>query len=284
MDKYNLILSILSGLLFSFIFTLIDWKSSLGIQLSWPLFLYLLLFILALYILFQLYDFFFARLHYTRSAADIQFPSVSQYFQTPGSKLTTSRTLGDFPPPYPNGWYVLLHQDELKKGDVLPMNVLGSQYVLWRDMAGKAHLFDSYCAHLGANLALGGVVKDNCLKCPFHGWEYDGEGNCNRIPYASEPNRFAKVKTYTILEQSQLIFFWYDVEQRDPYWYPPDYKEISDSQFTYHGRTEHYVYAHIQELPENGADVAHLNTLHSQISRLITHHWIATWEALGTHS
>jgi len=277
-------ISIFSGLFFSLLSSRLDWKYLFfDIDPLWIL-LYITLAGLTLKCLLLLYDFFFLPLRYSRSAGEIQFPGVADYFKQPGGKLTLSRTLGEFPPPFPNGWYVLLHQGELKNGGVMPMNVCGKQYVLWRDMSGKAHLFDSYCAHLGANLALGGRVIDNCLKCPFHGWEYDTEGNCNSIPYASEPNKFVKLKSYTILEQDQLIYYWHDAEKREPYWYPPEYKEISDGQFTYHGQTEHYVFAHIQELPENGADVAHLGELHKQLNHIIRHHWKATWEALGSNS
>lgn len=40
---------------------------------------------------------------------------------------------------------------------------VGRQFALWRDSQGKAHLFDAYCPHLGANLGFGGTVKDDCL-------------------------------------------------------------------------------------------------------------------------
>ena len=40
---------------------------------------------------------------------------------------------------------------------------------------GKVYALHSYCAHLGANLGIGGkVVNNKCIQCPFHGWLYDG--------------------------------------------------------------------------------------------------------------
>eukprot|EP00762_Andalucia_godoyi_P006715 ANDGO_06195.mRNA.1 Cholesterol 7-desaturase len=53
--------------------------------------------------------------------------------------------------------------------------------------------------------------------------------------------------------------------------------------FKFHGKLEHYVRAHIQELPENGPDVAHLNVLHTDflvriLSKLgFDHVWAAHW-------
>ena len=45
-------------------------------------------------------------------------------------------------------------------------------------------MVDAYCAHLGAHLGVGGKVEGECIRCPFHGWRYDGEsGKCTEIPY-----------------------------------------------------------------------------------------------------
>lgn len=38
--------------------------------------------------------------------------------------------------------------------------------------------------------------------------------------------------------------------------------EIINGEWEYKGRTEHEINCHIQEIPENGADIAHLNYLH----------------------
>jgi len=56
---------------------------------------------------------------------------------------------------------------------------------------------------------------------------------------------------------------------------------MQSTEWTYHGRTEHHITAHIQEIPENGSDVAHLNILHSQAawSKLLKHHWTGSWKA-----
>ena len=41
--------------------------------------------------------------------------------------------------------------------------------VVFRGDDKKACTLDASCPHLGANLGVGGVVKDNCVVCPFHG-------------------------------------------------------------------------------------------------------------------
>ena len=46
-------------------------------------------------------------------------------------------------------------------------------------------MLDAFCPHMGAHLGFGGEVVGNSIKCPFHGWSFDREGKCQRIPYTS---------------------------------------------------------------------------------------------------
>ena len=58
---------------------------------------------------------------------------------------------------------------------------------MYRSKSGKAYVLDAYCPHMGSNLAVGGIVKDECLQCPFHGWVFEGiEGKCVDIPYSDK--------------------------------------------------------------------------------------------------
>ena len=60
---------------------------------------------------------------------------------------------------------------------------------------------DAYCPHLGANMAVGGkVVNNDCLECPFHGWQFSGEtGKLVNIPYAKKGNKSTKLfKTFSL--------------------------------------------------------------------------------------
>ena len=60
----------------------------------------------------------------------------------------------------------------------------GLNLAVFRGEDGQAYVLDAYCPHMGANLAVGGVVKGNCIQCPFHGWQFRGEdGKCTTIPY-----------------------------------------------------------------------------------------------------
>ena len=67
---------------------------------------------------------------------------------------------------------------------------------------------DAYCPHLGANLGVGGHVRGNCIECPFHGWQFDGEtGKCMKIPYAAKVSLFREKCGCTSLVRTNLRLY-----------------------------------------------------------------------------
>jgi cholesterol 7-dehydrogenase len=138
---------------------------------------------------------------------------------------------------------------------------------------------------MGANLGVTGRVVGNEIACPFHGWQFDGEGKCTHIPYAEKVPGFMKTTAWPSTEMNGSVMLWHDAEGRPPLWMPSDIKEINSGRYKWHGAALHQVRAHIQEIPENGPDTAHLNYLHVPLvfrllSKIGFHHaWEATWEA-----
>ena len=61
------------------------------------------------------------------------------------------------------------------------VQLLGKRYVLYRDKQGNAHAMVDRCPHRGASLVKG-WVEDNCIRCPYHGWAYNSDGRCTKIP------------------------------------------------------------------------------------------------------
>ena len=55
--------------------------------------------------------------------------------------------------------------------------LLGTQYVVFRDGDGQAHVLNDTCVHRGGSLSKGKVV-DGCIECPYHGWQFAGDGKC----------------------------------------------------------------------------------------------------------
>lgn len=178
------------------------------------------------------------------------------------------RQVGDVPPVYPNGWFAVLESRDLKSGEAKTVSCLGRNLAVFRGEDGRSHILDAYCPHMGANLAAGGIVKGSCIECPFHGWQFRGDdGKCTHIPYCETKHipDMARVESYISLERNGFIMMWHHAEGIEPNWEPPEIEEITRREWTYRGRSEHFVNAHIEEIPENGADVAHLGQVHGPI-------------------
>lgn len=59
--------------------------------------------------------------------------------------------------------------------------LLGQDFVLFPDEAGRYGLLDRACTHRGADLAFARREGDG-LRCPFHGWKFDATGRCLETP------------------------------------------------------------------------------------------------------
>jgi 3-ketosteroid 9alpha-monooxygenase subunit A len=164
---------------------------------------------------------------------------------------------------FPFAWYRACDSDDLAPGVVQPVRLLARDLVLWRDEQGAPHVMDAYCPHLGANLALGGRVEGNNLVCPYHWWEYDGDGRNVRIPYSDRTNAKARVRTYPTIDVNGFVMFWYHPDsQQAPLWEIPDLAEYTTDAWTEPIVADWNVRCPWQELAENGPDFVHLKTVH----------------------
>ena len=79
------------------------------------------------------------------------------------------------------GWYPVARAAEVGTRP-LPVGAGGRAYVLVRlRPGGEVSAFPARCPHRLVPLSAGTVV-DGRLTCPYHGWQFDGEGRCISIP------------------------------------------------------------------------------------------------------
>lgn len=130
---------------------------------------------------------------------------------------------------YINFWYPAEWSDELTDKPI-KAKMLGHNFVLFRDADGVAHCLSNTCVHRGGSLA-GGKIVDGCVQCPYHGWRFGGDGNCQAIPSlgpgAKVPAR-ARVDSYPTVERYGIVFtFLGDLpeEERPPIMEIPEYGE-----------------------------------------------------------
>lgn len=122
-------------------------------------------------------------------------------------------------------WIPAMLCEELPTPDCDPVRVmlLGEQLIGFRDSGGKAGLIANLCPHRGASLFFG-RNEENGLRCVYHGWKFDAEGNCvdmpNEPPESNFKNRI-KASAYPCAERGGII--WAYMGSREV---PPDLPSI----------------------------------------------------------
>ena len=93
-------------------------------------------------------------------------------------------------------WHPVFRSQDLPAGQAKPLRILGEDFTLYRGETGKAHAVDFRCAHRGAQMSIG-FIEGDCLRCFFHGWMYDANGQCvDRPGERQEANKNIKIRGY----------------------------------------------------------------------------------------
>ena len=164
---------------------------------------------------------------------------------------------------YINFWYPVALTEELKD-EPIRARILGQNFVVFRDSNDQAHTLSDTCPHRGGALSAG-VIRDDCIQCPYHGWRFDSEGYCRRIPSlgkdAKIPKR-ARVDAYPTQEQNGIVFtFLGDLEEKKR---PPimPIKELEDPESWRANWITYEADINFERSIENGLDAAHNEFVH----------------------
>src|SRR5712671_4109823 len=139
------------------------------------------------------------------------------------------------------------------------VRLLDHELVLWRNADGL-HAWHDLCLHRGARLS-GGRVANDCLACPYHGWEYNGSGRCVRIPAHPDqpPPTRAQTTVYPVQEKYGLV--WASLGR--PQHCVPAFAEWDDPSFLKVTVGPYLFRAHGPRVIENFLDMAHLPFVHA---------------------
>ncbi|KAL2897659.1 Protein TIC 55 chloroplastic [Bienertia sinuspersici] len=113
-------------------------------------------------------------------------------------------------------WYPLYLAKNVPDDAPLGLTVFDKQLVLYRDAAGEFRCYEDRCPHRLAKLSEGQLI-DGRLECLYHGWQFEGEGKCVKIPQlpagATIPKQ-ACVRTYEVRDSQGVVWVW--MSQRTP--------------------------------------------------------------------
>lgn len=161
-----------------------------------------------------------------------------------------------------NQWYAVLESKEIKGNKIHCVKRLGQKMIFWRNIDGKVQCIADRCCHRGASLGCGKLVDDH-VQCPFHGFEFNGDGKVVYIPAngkrATVSDHYA-VESYMVEEGHGFVWLWWG--DKDKATYPIPFFEALDDTFTYSTFRDHWA-THYSRCIENQLDCVHIPFVHS---------------------
>ena len=160
-------------------------------------------------------------------------------------------------------WLPALLSEEIPAPDSPPVQVrlLGEDLVAFRDSNGRIGLLDEHCSHRGTSLFYG--RNEECgLRCIYHGWKYDVEGNVLDTPAEPAGSRFKEKlhhPAYPTREVGGIVFAYMGPKDLEPQFPAYDWASVP---------ADHcYATKNVQECNylqglEGECDSSHLTFLH----------------------
>ena len=161
-------------------------------------------------------------------------------------------------------WMPALLVEEIadSDGDPVPLRLLGEDLVAFRDSDGRVGIMDRYCPHRRASLVFG--RNEDCgLRCLYHGWKVDVEGNVVEMPSEPAGSAFAKKvkhRAYPVHEHAGLVFVYMGPRETMPAFAPPPYAPTPEARLAV---VKIAIDCNWAQILEGAIDSAHSSTLHS---------------------
>jgi 5,5'-dehydrodivanillate O-demethylase len=158
-------------------------------------------------------------------------------------------------------WWPIAFADEVRGKKPRKVRLLGEDFVLFRDGAGRVGMLEPHCAHRRTSLA-NGRVEERGIRCCYHGWLWSAEGRCLEIPSEAPEHPLkdrVSMASYPTEEAGGLVFAYIG---RQPAPLLPRYDLLVHASGTRYvwGFTDHCNW--LQSV-EQAADPHHLAWLHA---------------------
>jgi len=161
-----------------------------------------------------------------------------------------------------NFWYPATTSEELTDTPQ-KIRMLGQDFVLFRNADGKACCLSNTCIHRGGSLG-DGKIRNGDIQCPYHGWQFNGAGECTRLPSLGSTTKIparTRIDAYPVEERYGLAFcFLGDLPEaeRPPIMNIPEWRHEGWTHTMQ--RFEFDIY--YERSMENGVDPAHNEFVH----------------------
>jgi len=105
-----------------------------------------------------------------------------------------------------NAWYVAAWSTEVTR-EPARRTICEIPVVLYRAVDGRAVALEDRCPHRGYPLSAGRLVGDS-IECGYHGFTFDCEGVCVRVPAQEIIPRRTFVRSFPVVEQDGWVWIW----------------------------------------------------------------------------
>jgi phenylpropionate dioxygenase-like ring-hydroxylating dioxygenase large terminal subunit len=109
-------------------------------------------------------------------------------------------------PATPDSWFYVGTREMLRRGPI-QIDFPNQSFAAYLTASGRIGVLSARCCHVGSNLAEGKVVGEN-LECPLHGWQFNSEGACVKIPTGDSIPDWARQCSFPVAEVGGQIFFF----------------------------------------------------------------------------
>ena len=158
-------------------------------------------------------------------------------------------------------WVPAMLSSELPRPDSDPVRVLllGEQLIAFRDTNGNVGLIQNNCPHRGASLFFG-RNEEAGLRCVYHGWKFDVEGNCIDMPNEPAESDFKhKVKAVAYPTQERGGIVWTYMGSRKQ---PPPMPDLEANALDGATATAFQLEGNWLQILEGDIDTTHVGFLH----------------------
>jgi vanillate O-demethylase monooxygenase subunit len=160
-----------------------------------------------------------------------------------------------------NTWYVAAWDEEIKGQELFSRRLLDEPLVFFREQSGQVKALADRCPHRFAPLSKG-ILCDDAVRCPYHGLEFNGDGQCTRNPHGNSAiPKAAQVRAYPVVEKYSVIWIWMGEASKADESLIPDFSCMDPQRFYVAKR---YLYARANYVLEsdNILDLSHIQYLH----------------------
>ncbi len=157
------------------------------------------------------------------------------------------------------GWYWAFQSKDVKKGHIKPLSFMGRELAVYRGQDGRAVALDAFCPHMGAHLAEGKVIG-NDIRCFFHQWKYNRDGELIDIPVQTQRPCVKPIRKWHIEERYQLLWIW--AGESEPTYPLPFVPELEDGEYDCALGNVFQKGCHPNIVMINAIDEQHFKTVH----------------------